>query len=74
MKKKLTDDTYAFPVLGNPYSNGMTLRDYFAGQAIEAVGYLAKDNLTDSLIASLAYKIADAMLKERAKKDTDASP
>ena len=46
-------------------SGGMTLRDYFAGQAVIS--------LTDDYqsqpehLAERAYKIADAMLKEREK-------
>lgn len=51
---------------------GMSLRDYFAGQALAglAVGY---NELSGSLaecnggITSAAYGIADAMLRERAK-------
>lgn len=52
---------------------GMTLRDYFAGQAIIGVCVNTKDvaeldNLTTSeCIAKLSYRIADAMLREREK-------
>lgn len=53
----------AFPVPPSTYSNinhGMTLRDYFAGQA------LANVNAVDvTQAAELCYQIADAMLKER---------
>jgi hypothetical protein len=44
---------------------GMTLRDYFAGQALAAIqapGQKAPE------FARLAYKLADAMLAEREKE------
>ena len=50
-------------------STGMTLRDYFAGQALE--GMLADDfNFAyddKGPLVNLAYSIADAMLAERSK-------
>ena len=52
---------------------GMTLRDYFAGQALPSVMHLcARDTLApaESITQSFArkaYEIADAMLAERAK-------
>ena len=72
-----TDNPPAFPrderYLGH---NGMTLRDYFAGQAMVALAAsvfegAARANMTqefaqNSLIEGV-YKLADAMLKERAK-------
>jgi hypothetical protein len=65
-------DTPAFPhsVLYQngyiaPLAEGMTLRDYFAAKAMQAI-------LNDAEIfwegaAPLAYQYADAMLKERSK-------
>ena len=41
--------------------DGMTLRDYFAAKAMQA---LVKTNYFDST-AEMAYEMADAMLKER---------
>jgi hypothetical protein len=73
----------AFPGLevtsrGEPYHNhlGMTLRDWFAGRALE--GDLAAQNeatgewlnRSAGLLASRCYLIADAMLAERAKNRT----
>ena len=59
-------DTPAFPHsrLGSD-ADGMTLRDYFAAKALQAI-------LNDAEIfwegaAPLAYQYADAMLKERNK-------
>jgi hypothetical protein len=46
-------------------SNGMTLRDYFAGQALAGIYY--RGSYTDKVAAAIAYEAADAMLKERAK-------
>lgn len=74
----------AFPRLGDEYSmarDGMTLRDYFAGQALASVALAdlgsrlavlresgSEDGgLTAQQIAECAYLQADAMLAERAK-------
>ena len=49
---------------------GMTLRDYFAGQAL--CGLLAKYNLNapsdQGTIAQMSYELADAMLAERGRE------
>ena len=42
---------------------GMTLRDYFAGQAL--AGLLGEGNTTSLKAARWAYEYADAMLKAR---------
>jgi len=46
---------------------GMTLRDYFAGQALSSI--MARQDPpqkgTDEMMAHWAYQIADAMIKER---------
>lgn len=44
--------------------DGMTLRDYFAGQALAGMD---GDNPPDAM-AAWAYEAADAMMKERDKK------
>lgn len=60
------------------YKSGMTLRDYFAGQAL--MGILGNSSIIDYLpsdlngtynIENYAYKYADAMLAEREKRDED---
>lgn len=69
----------AFPVTNANFGNtapGMTLRDYFAAQAL--VGLLADPHDDDdglgfgdryaSAMASGAYMLADAMLAEREKE------
>ncbi len=48
----------------------MTLRDYFAGRVINGIHY--KGKFIDSIIPEMveySYKVADAMLKEKAKKE-----
>lgn len=47
------------------YSEGMSLRDWFAGQAINS-GWSC--GLSSSEAAEWAYKYADAMLAKRSKK------
>lgn len=52
------------------YRNGMTLRDWFAGQAIglwDLTRYSAENGEVAYGIAKLAYGIADAMIKERSE-------
>lgn len=70
----------AFPIIdshehGGIKSYGMTLRDYFAGQALNGVIYSTIEGLKTGLIqpdadpdyeyAREAYNIADAMLRAR---------
>jgi hypothetical protein len=61
-----SDEEPAFP---RPYADGMSLRDYFAGQAL--AGTLAaepEDEAFDYKYSAVAaYKYADAMLAEREK-------
>ncbi len=63
----------AFPVPATEYhgmDEGMTLRDYFAAKVINGIlsdpnAGLLEDDL--SRYAGIAYKAADAMIKERNK-------
>jgi hypothetical protein len=59
------------PITG---SKGMTLRDYFAAKAMQALiasprvpapAHHGGTDVTDSMIADLSYKVADAMLEAR---------
>ena len=74
MKTPSNDGGAAFPVMY--VSEGMTLRDYFAGQAL--AGMLA-DPECDGNGASMAkssYQLADAMITERcarAKSDSETA-
>jgi len=63
------NDIPAFPQYKyhpDPFSHGMTLRDYFAAKAMQ--GMLSENSgiryPTDELV-DFAYKVADAMLKAR---------
>ena len=49
------------------YAKDMTLRDHFAGMAMQAILSDPKYSEPDSVLAGSVYFIADAMLKERAK-------
>ena len=54
----------AFPHRGpDSYSNGMTLRDYFAAKAMQAL--ITRISMSGGDQARKAYEIADAMLKAR---------
>lgn len=67
-----TNRESAFPIVceSNVLEDGMTLRDYFAGQAL--AGYVTLANQphcpTDELLAKYCYAAADAMLKARKEK------
>jgi hypothetical protein len=61
----------AFPVPGDQHDesfNGATLRDYFAAAALATVPrYDPSTNWSSADCADHAYRVADAMLAERAK-------
>ena len=67
----MNDGGAAFPLAmpggygAGQYEVGMSLRDWFAGKALQ--GLLANNGYVTNLNAKIAYEIADAMLKERAK-------
>lgn len=63
MKNK--DGGQAFPVRSEGYSDnpGMTLRDYFAGQALS--GLATRDWLDDDFMAERAYMMAASMIKRK---------
>lgn len=67
-ENKRDDGGVAFPFVGTVEAHyGMTLRDWFAGQAL--CGLLGQTNVRDdaSEFARFSYAIADAMLEERKK-------
>lgn len=68
MSTPINDGGPAFPIgygQGRDISPGMSLRDWFAGQAILCVlGYATGDN---EAVATECYQIADAMLAAREK-------
>jgi hypothetical protein len=73
MSKQPKDGGPAFPIPTTTYMNGevehgsygMTLRDYFAGQAIVGIECNITYKVKPSFAASWAYETADAMLEAR---------
>lgn len=66
MKEYPPDNPFAFPSTRDGYSHhGMTLRDYFATKAMEGI-LSRREPIGDySILATLAHRQADAMLKAR---------
>jgi hypothetical protein len=50
---------------------GMDLRDYFAAKAMQGIVSSShpNDNISESVCASWAYQIADAMMRAREKDE-----
>ena len=74
--KIMPENPQAFPIIGIetekqgfPYSyehaRGMTLRDYFAGQAL--AGLCTNPGIDEEIVVKWSWSMADAMLKERTK-------
>ena len=74
------DGGYAFPLLapqehmvdpGWERHGGMSLRDYFAGQALAGImaspGFVNVEHFTGSKTVKISYAVADLMLNQRAK-------
>jgi len=59
----MKDGGPAFPLR----QDGMSLRDWFAGQAIVDALYINDDDIEK--LADWAYKVADAMLAAREKEE-----
>lgn len=66
---------HAFPTAFNGEHEGMTLRDWFAGQALNALAEGAGSAAVEGrvhdvlpLIAKISYAVADAMLRERFRR------
>jgi len=61
----------AFPAMHYDLADnehGMTLRDYFAAKAMQAIAFeILKVTMDADLLASKSYVIADAMMKARDK-------
>jgi hypothetical protein len=59
----------AFPTYHGGYAkcdaDGMTLRDYFAAKAMQAIIGICPKTLPNEELAIDAYQVADAMLKAR---------
>jgi len=79
MSKQHTDQSLAFPCFlpgktphdDDIFFTGMTMRDYFAGQALIAIvtsGKMRGEEIPELAIAEEAYVFADAMLTEREQR------
>lgn len=71
-KTQKDDGGYAFPLTGDTpnyrdRADGMTLRDWFAGQALVGLHASSDGVYRSSSVAKLAYDQADAMIAERNK-------
>lgn len=67
-----SDGGPAYPVTHNNDTTGMSLRDYFAGRALELLMRMEEGRppilfITDADRARRAYALADAMIEERKK-------
>ena len=62
-------EPYHGGLYGQPPSCGLSIRDYFAGQALSGLYASGRySNEPYGWYGFVAYSIADAMLKERAKE------
>lgn len=64
MVKKIEDGGPAFP-LNNGRQEGMSLRDYFAGQALSGLCAHAGFPMDVEELAGEAYELADAMITRK---------
>jgi hypothetical protein len=50
------------------YSEGISVRDYFAAKAMQAhITHEGSDDINEPMVARWAYEMADAMLSQREK-------
>lgn len=80
MSKKIDDGGEAFPIPGMehgpvPPTPGMSLRDWFAGQALALINYAGLRSTSTERApinaARMAYELADAMIAQRKKGPED---
>lgn len=69
-KEKINDGGQAYPSNREvsyeqtwDHTEGMSLRDYFAGQVIGS--FLPDLKMSDDILSEQAYEVADAMIKAR---------
>lgn len=71
IRESITDGGPAFPLdrQYHPPQLGMSLRDWFAGQALTYLAHRKDINIRDAdHIAALSFQMADAMLAQRTKE------
>ena len=76
MSEKKNDGGPAFPRVNPEYcknNDGMTLRDWFAGQALVGIAgrLMSPTEWNGDCIASAAYELADGMMEEREATDNE---
>lgn len=64
-EQKIDDGGPAFPASDHHYAEGMSLRDYFAGQALTGLHADSQNMSSNQQNAAIAYEAADAMLLAR---------
>lgn len=71
MADEIKDGGQAFPVKDHWVQHGMSLRDYFAGQALIGLLSASTDELNWHVqnTVNAAYRFADAMLAERGEDE-----
>ena len=69
MSNKINSGGPAFPVdvPGHKIEIGMTLRDYFAAKAMQALMH-EENEMSYKYISKFSYAVADAMLRARGSK------
>ena len=67
MTKNTGGPAFAVAELANITWEGMTLRDYFAAKAMQAMLQLGADSEAFEEDAEMSYQMADAMLRAREK-------
>ena len=65
----MSETPNAFPRPNRPsladFEDGMTLRDWFAGQALAGILAATRVDINEGVLAESCYLVADAMLKAR---------
>ena len=74
MSTPINDGGPAFPLINEhthptTINNGMTLRDYFAGQALAGILASANFGNTKDWIGGKAYEVADSMIAARTHQE-----
>lgn len=66
-EKETGGSAYPLENAGTEFQRGMTLRDYFAGQALVGIVnvFASTDGVKSESMAGAAYQIADYMLEAR---------
>lgn len=61
------EENPAFPTFGPRENSGMSLRDYFAGQALVGIASQYHEQWAPDRVGPVCYELADALIAERTK-------